>query len=134
MHATDVAEHRIKENLARGPVSVELAADITDRPCFRKPIVSPTFARMPGRESKAPKAQHADPPARHRLTGGSGHGKQPAATRKFARGAHTGETRCKAQHFSHLAGAISELRATRTYEALSAEELRTAGVEDDAHD
>mmetsp|Transcript_7613 Transcript_7613/g.19418 ORF Transcript_7613/g.19418 Transcript_7613/m.19418 type:complete len:530 (+) Transcript_7613:59-1648(+) len=131
IHADDVAEHRMKENLANGPVSVELMADVADRPCFRKPVASPVFAQMPGRELQC---QHADPPARRRPRGGGRQGKQPAAVQQFAREARTGETRCKLQQFSHLAGAISELRATRTYEALSAEELKGAGVEDDLCD
>jgi len=106
LYGDDFSAQRIRENLATGPVSVEFVDDVMDRPIFKKPVVSPDFDNVPGREREG---KHSEPPARRRLLGRSA---------RFSRSTRSGETRCKVQQLSRVASAIAELRATRTFEAL----------------
>eukprot|EP00440_Ansanella_granifera_P029916 gb/GFBE01032498.1/.p1 GENE.gb/GFBE01032498.1/~~gb/GFBE01032498.1/.p1 ORF type:complete len:538 (+),score=113.51 gb/GFBE01032498.1/:1-1614(+) len=104
-YGEDVAMQRAKDNVTRGPVSVELLSDIGKTEFINPRILSPKLARMAGREKEH---NYVMPPARQKEQKGF----------KFNREHRTGESLADSHSLSPIAGAISELRSSRTYDAL----------------
>jgi len=110
-YGSDVNMSRAKESLLRGPSSVELLTDpdsMDSSPQLRRRVAARDFFSMAGRERES---NYCESPSRK---------KDPGNRAKFEREHRNGESRIEPQVFSPLAGAISELRLTRTYDALGA--------------
>eukprot|EP00441_Pelagodinium_beii_P019952 CAMPEP_0197661718 /NCGR_PEP_ID=MMETSP1338-20131121/51624_1 /TAXON_ID=43686 ORGANISM="Pelagodinium beii, Strain RCC1491" /NCGR_SAMPLE_ID=MMETSP1338 /ASSEMBLY_ACC=CAM_ASM_000754 /LENGTH=527 /DNA_ID=CAMNT_0043239325 /DNA_START=70 /DNA_END=1651 /DNA_ORIENTATION=- len=104
-YGQDVAMQRAKDNVTRGPVSVELLTDVDKSTQLQPRLKTQGFIHMDGRE---PEHRYVMSPARQK--------DQPAKT--FHRDIRVGESRVDSFGLSPLAGAISELRNTREYDAL----------------
>lgn len=105
-YGEDVCLQLAKENLSRGPVSVELLPEVGNSPSLRRRVTAPDFGQMPGRETDM---KHVVSPSRRRDPGGAA---------KFERNLRPGDLRVEVQQLSQMASGISELRATRSYQAL----------------
>eukprot|EP00929_Paragymnodinium_shiwhaense_P080484 TRINITY_DN41982_c0_g1_i2.p1 TRINITY_DN41982_c0_g1~~TRINITY_DN41982_c0_g1_i2.p1 ORF type:complete len:493 (+),score=101.97 TRINITY_DN41982_c0_g1_i2:122-1600(+) len=98
---------KMKENLERGPASTEWMTDVDERPCLRRRVQSCDFGNMAGRARRPLRGKEA--PSRRRPRPGMA---------KFDRGQQLGESKTVVKGLSHLSGCISELRASRKYEAM----------------
>merc|ERR1712039_165597 len=105
-YVEDISRQRTRDNLTRGPVSVELLSDIDGYPSLRKRVNTTDFSRMGAR---APEKKYTESPPRKR---------DPGRAAKFEREVREGDARSEAQQLSELTSGILELRATRTCEAL----------------
>lgn len=106
MYGQDAALLKAKQNLTEGPVSVELLSDIDSSGMLHPKVMSPRFEFMAMRE---PSSKYAEAPARLKDVKGT----------RFKRELRSGESLTDAGSLSPLAGAISELRSVRSYEAMS---------------
>mmetsp|Transcript_79564 Transcript_79564/g.233934 ORF Transcript_79564/g.233934 Transcript_79564/m.233934 type:complete len:542 (+) Transcript_79564:94-1719(+) len=105
-YGEDVCMQRVKDNLVRGPVSVELLSDVGVSPQLQKRVTHlQDFGHMDGRD---PERRYTQAPPRNRDQG---------SAMKFERGIREGDSRCDVGTLSPMAGVISELRATRTFDA-----------------
>mmetsp|Transcript_107020 Transcript_107020/g.284764 ORF Transcript_107020/g.284764 Transcript_107020/m.284764 type:complete len:540 (-) Transcript_107020:216-1835(-) len=104
-YGQDVCLQRVKDNLTRGPVSVELLTDVDVSPQLQRRVTHvKDFGLMDGRE---PEKRYTQAPPRNRDQG---------AAMKFERGVREGDSRCDVSVLSPVSGGISELRATRTFD------------------
>jgi len=105
-YGQDIAMQMMKDNVTRGPVSVELLTDV-DKSDALQPRAKNNrdFFHMDGREKEH---RYVQSPARQK--------DQPGKC--FQREVRVGESRADSFGLSPLAGAISELRSTREYDAL----------------
>lgn len=88
-YADDVCLRQQLENTREGPKSIDLVeGNFKDGPLWERPIITPDFARTPGRETKR---RHALMPSRF--------GAQNR-TLKFQRSTRIGDARCKMQTIS----------------------------------
>mmetsp|Transcript_29244 Transcript_29244/g.63605 ORF Transcript_29244/g.63605 Transcript_29244/m.63605 type:complete len:535 (+) Transcript_29244:80-1684(+) len=81
VYGEDVAMARARENLRKGPVSVELLSEVDCSPSLRRRVTTKDFSTMHGRENEARKPQS---PPRLKLS----------ASGKFQRGILKGNSRC----------------------------------------
>merc|ERR1711920_261699 len=102
----DISRQRLRDNLTRGPVSVEFLSDIDNKPSLRKKVNNTDFSRMGAREVEK---KYTESPPRKR---------DPGKAAKFEREVRTGDARSEAKKLSELTSGIIELRAARTCEAL----------------
>jgi len=103
-YGEDKAMQHMRENLTRGPVSVEHLSDVDNRPSLQPRVTHlRDFARMDGRQ---PEKRYTSVPSRSRCQG---------SPLRFARGIREGDTRCDVGDLSPQAGAISNLRAARSF-------------------
>jgi len=94
----------MRENLKRGPVSVEHLSDIDNQPSLQPRVTHlRDFARMDGREIEK---RSTSVPSRSRCQG---------SPLRFERGIREGDTRCAVGDLSAQAGEISTLRASRSF-------------------
>mmetsp|Transcript_64040 Transcript_64040/g.198267 ORF Transcript_64040/g.198267 Transcript_64040/m.198267 type:complete len:324 (+) Transcript_64040:667-1638(+) len=101
----DVCLQRVKDNVTRGPVSVELLSEVGTSPQLQRRVTHlQDFGHMDGRE---PEKRYTQAPPRNRDQG---------SAMKFERGVRDGDSRCDVNTLSPVAGGISELRATRTFD------------------
>jgi len=104
-YGEDVCLQRVKDNLTRGPVSVELLSDVGCGAQLERRVTHvQDFCRMDGRE---PERRYTQTPPRNRDQG---------SAMKFERPVREGASRCDVSVLSPVAGGISELRATRTFD------------------
>jgi len=107
-YGSDVTLQRVKDNITRGPVSVELLeTDFDTSPSLRPRVKIRSMGHMAGREREH---NYVESPARQREQKGF----------KFNREVRTGESWCDSSRLSPDAGVVSELRNTRTYDPLGA--------------
>lgn len=112
-YGEDICMQRVKDNVVRGPVSVELLSDVGNSPQNQRRIRNlRDFVSMEGREGEK---RYGESPARNREQGGA---------MKFERSQRDGDSRCEVQVFSPLAGGISGLRSTRSVDG-----IKQVGVE-----
>merc|ERR1719510_2913613 len=103
-YGEDKSTQHIRENLTRGPVSVEHLSDVDNRPSLQPRITHlRDFARMDGRHVEK---RYTSVPSRSRCQG---------SLLRFARCIRKGDTRCDVGDLSPQAGAISNLRAARSF-------------------
>lgn len=107
---SDPALSQAKENLSRGPVSVELLSDIDASPSLRQRVKTREFSRVVGRDVH--KECSVSPPRKRDLSEAA----------KFERSTREGDARSLVKSMSPLAGGITTLRAERSYEYLPTEE------------
>lgn len=105
-YGEDICMQRVKDNLTRGPVSVELLTDVGCSPQLQRRVTHlQDFGHMDGRE---PEKRYTQAPPRNRDQGGA---------MKFERSVREGDSRCDVSSLSPVSGGIAELRATRTFDA-----------------
>jgi len=107
MCGENIPLQRAKENLTRGPVSVELLPEIGNSPSLKPKILVKDFDRMPARHAN--EKRYVEPPPRNR---------DLSDAMRFERGTRGGDARPEAGALSPVAGTISKLRATRKYSSL----------------
>eukprot|EP00933_Yihiella_yeosuensis_P080219 TRINITY_DN93622_c0_g1_i1.p1 TRINITY_DN93622_c0_g1~~TRINITY_DN93622_c0_g1_i1.p1 ORF type:complete len:529 (-),score=79.96 TRINITY_DN93622_c0_g1_i1:42-1628(-) len=110
-YGQDINLQLARDNVTRGPRSIELKEDPDST--YNQPSLTPTvtgrkFFRMAGREHEK---KYLKSPARQKDQGNAA---------KFERGDRVGESKNAPQVLSPMAGAISTLRSTRTFDPLSA--------------
>jgi len=107
-YGSDVALQRVKDNITRGPVSVELLeTDFDNSPSLKPRVRIRNMIHMAGREREH---NYIESPARQKEQKGF----------KFDREVRTGESWADSSRLSPIAGVVSELRNTRTYDPLGA--------------
>lgn len=106
-YGTDPALSQAKENLSRGPVSVELLSDIDASPSLRQRVKTREFSRVVGRDVHK---ECSEPPPRKR---------DLSEAAKFERSTREGDSRSLVKDMSPMAGKITTLRAERSYEYLN---------------
>jgi len=109
-YADDQCLQLAKNNLIQGLVSVELLPmdSIYEKPQLQQRIQVKDLTTMPGRE-KSYKCKALPP---------RGHIDKHEALMTFGRGTRGGDSKPETQNLSKLAGAITELRGSRSYDAL----------------
>jgi hypothetical protein len=120
-YANDQCLQLAKTNLTQGPVSVELVAmdGLDDKPSLQKRIICKDLKTMAGRE---PSADYKELPPRGRID-------EHTKVMNFERGTRSGDARAETANLSKLAGAITELRDSRSYDALPRQDHPQPSVE-----
>jgi predicted outer membrane protein len=122
VYGNDVNLSLVKTNLTQGPVSVELLPmdSMHEKPQLRPRICVHDLKKMGGRETSK---EYIELPPRGRV---DDHQK----VMNFERGVRSGDSRAETQQLSKLAGAITELRGTRSYDALPRDDHPRPSVSD----
>jgi len=107
-----------RNNLKQGPVSADTIEmdSLDNKPSLQPRIISRDLRTMAGRE---PSKQCVELPPRGRVD-------ELSRVMNFERSLREGDSRAGAHNLSKLAGGISELRGTRSYDALSREDQLAA--------
>lgn len=113
-YATDVNIQMMNKSLVEGVVSVEMLpmGAIHDHDCLKPSVITKDLKKMAGREVTK---EHRELPPRGQV-------EKLEGVMNFDRGTRSGDCRADAANLSKLAGAITELRGTRTYDALPIKE------------
>lgn len=113
-YANDMNLTLRKTNITRGPVSTELLPmdSIDSGQSLNRRVLGKDMTRMAGRE---PSKDYTEQPPRQR--------KDLGEAMNFERGTRSGDARCGTQSLSNLAGGITQLRGSRSYDALPKHEL-----------
>lgn len=99
-----------KTYLTQGPMSADTLPmdEMWNKPSLQKRIISTDLKTMPGRE---PSKQYVNLPPRGKVS-------DLETKMNFERGVRFGDSRADAKNLSRLAGGITELRGSRSYDAL----------------
>jgi len=104
MYGENIPLQRAKDNLTRGPVSVELLPELGNTPSLKPKVLVKDFDRMPARHAN--EKRYVEPPPRNR---------DLSDAMRFERGVRVGDAKPEKEAMSPTAGTISKLRATRSY-------------------
>jgi len=117
----DIALTMMQNSLAQGPTSSELAPmdAIHDKPSLQKKVLGQSLKTMAGREQSK---SYMELPPRGKVD-------ELCQNMSFERGSRSGDARAETQIMSRLAGAITELRGARSYDALPREDHPAPSVE-----
>lgn len=109
-YGVDQCHALAKTALTQGPVSTEFKTpdEIHDQPSLQRRVMSQDLKTMAGRE---PTRDCIELPPRGKV-------KEMSGVMSFGRGTRAGDARAETGNMSKLAGAITELRGSRTYDAL----------------
>lgn len=105
-YGEDIALQLRKENLTRGPVSVELLPEVGRSQQLRPRVLTSDFGRMASREGDR---RYTEAPSRNR---------DMREAMRFERESRPGEAKLQAEALSPSATAIVKRRAARTYDAM----------------
>jgi len=120
-YGNDINLTLARTNLTQGPVSIELLPRdaMYEKPSLQPKIVTTDLKTMAGREQSR---LCIELPPRGKVD-------DLSKVMSFERGTRPGDSRADAQNLSRLAGAITELRGSRSYDALPKEEHPRPSVE-----
>mmetsp|Transcript_50517 Transcript_50517/g.108228 ORF Transcript_50517/g.108228 Transcript_50517/m.108228 type:complete len:534 (-) Transcript_50517:155-1756(-) len=107
-YGEDIPMQRAKDNITRGPVSVELMSDIDQKPQLKPRIKHNIDFGLMAHYRETEKHFMEKPPRFQDLSGSA----------KFERSVRPGEARSEAHVLSPIASGISKVRATRSYDEL----------------